>query len=532
MLQSGIFNKRLSLKYNLLEKYHDGILTSFHHILSVYNFDAGAVYLPSPNNTNIFKLVYSVGFPPEYTENIQTVVQGFGFGGTTVSLHSVRISEDTENDPRFVRPVVFKAGFRSFISVPLLAGEKVMGLLNFGYQESKKFTLEQRETLSLLGNLFGLYLKDHLSLRISIEQERQIKKMYVLGTELFRINDLNHLCNIALEESMVLLNANCTFIILKPSNKVFAKGIKEKDSLFTPELINLLEKDTNKVPLIIERSSLTEPALINFFNSCNIEKLNLMYLDLEDTAIAILAFGQEHNQYKDFDIISLTQIGNNLLVAMRKYLYIKESQDHAIAKEYSRISRELHDSLAQQLSAIANKLEFIQRQNANEEVPYSVLDEIQECKDLVYLTNNDIHDTILGLRLLKTEEDDSFTDIVNKYLQSFMSSYPDIELNIEINQLNCQMPMNTQIQLFRIIQESLTNIRKHSKARSASISITQQNNQLLIKIDDNGQGFDKSNKSVGYGLSVMRERAEEIGAIFKITSCQKQGTQITVSVQV
>ncbi|MDD3654398.1 MAG: GAF domain-containing sensor histidine kinase [Desulfotomaculaceae bacterium] len=529
MLKSGIVHKNLT--NNLLENYR-GVLTSFHHVLSVYNFDAGAVYLPSPNNTNIFELVYSVGFPPEYFENVRTVVQGIGFGGTTVTLHSVRISEDTDNDPRFVRPVVFKSGFRSFISVPLLAEEDVIGLLNFGYRESMKFTLQQRETLSLLGNLIGLYFKDHLNLRVSIEQERQIKKMYVLGSELFRIHDLNRLCNIALEESMVLLNANCTFLILKPSNEVFAKGINKQDSLFTPELIGELEKEISNKPLIIERSSLKESALINFFNSCNLEKLYLLRLDLEDTAMAILAFGQECNQYKDFDTVSLTQIGNNLSVAMRKYFYNKDLQDYAVAKEYSRISCELHDSLAQQLSAIANKLEFIERQNNNGRVPSPVVEEIQECKDLVYLTIHDVRDAILGLRLLKPEEDDSFTDMVSKYLHSFAHRCPDIELITEIDQLGCQIPANIQIQLFRIIQESLTNIRKHSKARSASVSIKQYSNQVLIEIDDNGQGFDENKQYTGYGLSVMRERAEEIGANFKITSRQNQGTHIMISVEV
>jgi len=526
-MQSVILDK--NPKHNILEIY-SGLLINFHHTLSLYNFDAGAVYLPS--DENIFELVYSVGFPPEYTENIHTVTKGVGFGGTTLALRSVRISEDTEDDPRIIRPVVFKSGFKSFISVPLLAGENIMGLFNFGYHESMKFTLEQREALSLLGNILGLYLKDHINLRISTEQERQIKKMYVLGTELFRIHDMNSICNIALEESMVLMNAVCAFIILKPSNEVFSKGIIKCDELFTPELIKALNPNTKTKPVIIDRSTSTKPVLIGFLDTYHLERLYLIHLGLDDMPMAVLAFGQKRNQHKFFDLITLTQISNNLSVAMSRYLYNKKAQDHAVVKEYSRISREMHDSLAQQVSAISNKLEFIKRLNTEEQIiPAPVLAEIQECQELVKLTIHCVRDSILDLRLLTTEEGNSFNDIVSKYLNSFAHNHPDIKFDIEIGSLECHVPMNIQIQLFRIIQESLTNTQKHSKASCASISITQEQNHLIIKISDNGKGFDDKKQTSGFGLSVMRERAEEIGANLEITSSPNQGTQITVFVE-
>lgn len=177
-------------------------------------------------------------------------------------------------------------------------------------------------------------------------------------------------------------------------------------------------------------------------------------------------------------MLACNQIGRNLSVAISRYFYNKNTQEHAVLKEQNRISRELHDSLAQQLSAVANKLEFIERQIVSEESLNLILPEIKQLKDLVELTNNDVRESISGLRLLKPDDNYSFAEVIEKYLTVFKKTCPDIEIDIDIAQHNLIIPFNIQIQLFRIIQEGLTNIRKHSKATKVSVSLKFYNNSL------------------------------------------------------
>jgi signal transduction histidine kinase len=85
-----------------------------------------------------------------------------------------------------------------------------------------------------------------------------------------------------------------------------------------------------------------------------------------------------------------------------------------------------------------------------------------------------------------------------------------------------------EIALYRIVQESMNNISKHSQATEASISITTHSGQLELRIHDNGQGFDPENTSAGHGLGGMRERATLIGATIDIVSQPGQGTEVIV----
>ena len=88
-------------------------------------------------------------------------------------------------------------------------------------------------------------------------------------------------------------------------------------------------------------------------------------------------------------------------------------------------------------------------------------------------------------------------------------------------------------QIFRIVQEALNNIRKHSNASKVSVDVSQNNGTIQFKINDNGIGFDTIDAEEGQasrlGLYNMKKRADEIGADFKIVSNIGEGTQVIIS---
>jgi signal transduction histidine kinase len=95
---------------------------------------------------------------------------------------------------------------------------------------------------------------------------------------------------------------------------------------------------------------------------------------------------------------------------------------------------------------------------------------------------------------------------------------------------DCSLPTEVQIALYRIAQESLNNVTKHSQASQATVNLNCQPDRVTMSISDNGRGFNpESIQPHQLGLSIMRERAQAISATLSIQSQPGQGTELTVT---
>ena len=122
---------------------------------------------------------------------------------------------------------------------------------------------------------------------------------------------------------------------------------------------------------------------------------------------------------------------------------------------------------------------------------------------------------------------------IDDYAESFyrMSGVRvDVKMDERIESLN--LPAEAELQLIRIMQEALANIRKHSQSEEAWIDLTVDNGALIMTIGDQGVGFDTEKTPSGrgphFGLASMRERAQSIGAHFNIDSEPGEGTRVEV----
>jgi len=92
------------------------------------------------------------------------------------------------------------------------------------------------------------------------------------------------------------------------------------------------------------------------------------------------------------------------------------------------------------------------------------------------------------------------------------------------------------VQLLRVVQEALSNVRKHARAKHAWVSLRRAQDQALLEIRDDGQGFDPAHPTRGFGprfgLQSMRERVESIHGVFTVHSAPGQGTRIQVTVPI
>ena len=214
-----------------------------------------------------------------------------------------------------------------------------------------------------------------------------------------------------------------------------------------------------------------------------------------------------------------------------------------IETERSRISKEIHDTVLQDIKALSFKYELIDSADVqnNESLKDELISQTNSCiSQLRAICNNltpielsgnnkDINGFILAIHNLI----DQFT------AKSGIECILKMQDKLDISSLSMKQTIN----IFRIIQEALNNIEKHAKASIVSIIITiiENNNQKMLKVDitDNGTGFnsEKLLKETAlqyghFGISNMRNRAKDINASFSISSEINSGTEIKLEVPV
>jgi len=198
-----------------------------------------------------------------------------------------------------------------------------------------------------------------------------------------------------------------------------------------------------------------------------------------------------------------------------------ESQEN----ERKRVAAELHDSLGQDLLIIKNKaLVSIKKTNDLEKFKK----EMSEISDLTSATLNDVREISYNLRpyeldrlgLTKTIE--SMIDRANNSTNIiFVANIDDID--------KVYIP-EVEINIYRIIQESLNNVIKHSEAKEVIVSVLKRQNEILVNISDDGKGFDVRNtKRKGFGLKGIEERVKLMGGSFEIESERGRGTKLIVN---
>jgi signal transduction histidine kinase len=210
----------------------------------------------------------------------------------------------------------------------------------------------------------------------------------------------------------------------------------------------------------------------------------------------------------------------------------RQLRQEAIVEERERIGRELHDGLAQMLAYINAKAMAIRLLLGKQQfqAAESHLRQLEAASRELFV---DVRESILGLQMVR-QPDIHLADLLRDYGERFsqLSDVP-VEVAISPEAEDAELPAETELQLLRIVQEALTNIRKHAAATHARVSFHQRDGQLELAVSDDGQGFEPepdpaAQPRAHFGLSIMRERAESIGAEFSIESKPTAGACITV----
>jgi NarL family two-component system sensor histidine kinase LiaS len=229
------------------------------------------------------------------------------------------------------------------------------------------------------------------------------------------------------------------------------------------------------------------------------------------------------------EIAQFTRRLDNMAEQLQSLL--RRRQDMAVSEERNRLARDLHDSAKQQ--ALAASFELGTALTLFDRDPQASKKHLVEADDLVDTVRKELTNLVDELRPqpiegLLTGQD--FSETLKAHALEW-SQRSGIEMDIRTDG-DTEIPVETRETLFRIAQEALANIARHSSAMHADLSLEFGPEAVTLTIKDDGQGFDPHVPHDGVGLASMRERAEASGGSFALESAPGQGVQIIVTLPV
>jgi signal transduction histidine kinase len=193
--------------------------------------------------------------------------------------------------------------------------------------------------------------------------------------------------------------------------------------------------------------------------------------------------------------------------------------------ERQRLSRELHDGLGQSLIAQKLRLESIKPDDLNKSV--ISLDELKLCSDQLVDEVRRISNALMPAQLTQF----GLISALRQHCDE-VSKYSNVEVSFDPAGNFEFMSRKTKTYLFRIVQEALNNMVKHSFATIATLEIAQTKENIFLSISDNGRGFNTENACPGNGINNMRERTSLLHGTFSINSQPGSGTTIEIQIPI
>ncbi|HEV2029913.1 MAG TPA: histidine kinase [Candidatus Dormibacteraeota bacterium] len=231
-----------------------------------------------------------------------------------------------------------------------------------------------------------------------------------------------------------------------------------------------------------------------------------------------------HDAFSPADLEVLRELAVHVGAAAKSVLLTRELQRSrerlvaARAEERRRLRRDLHDGLSPQLVGVALKLDGIR--NRLEEMP-EVRRELDELADRTRAAIADVRRIVYALRPPALDE----LGLIAAIRQSADVDGSGIDICIDAREGLPALPAAVEVAAYRIAQEAVTNVVRHSGARNCRLSVTLEGGVLRLEVSDDGAGL-SPNASAGVGLSSMRERAEELGGRLELETAVGGGTRI------
>jgi PAS domain S-box-containing protein len=192
--------------------------------------------------------------------------------------------------------------------------------------------------------------------------------------------------------------------------------------------------------------------------------------------------------------------------------------------ERRRIARDLHDIVLQDLSGALQSLRLAHLQIKKPGISFDFEEEVEALRRATSGLRSAIYD-------LRHEKERPFAESVESLVNLNRQVNPDCKIRLAVDGgFPEELPGEVRVELLRVLQEALTNARRHSGASNVEVRLRTEDEVLVAGVIDDGRGFDHASTRAGVGLSAMRERVEGLGGKIEVKSSPGEGTRVAVRV--
>ncbi len=231
-----------------------------------------------------------------------------------------------------------------------------------------------------------------------------------------------------------------------------------------------------------------------------------------------------HRPFSSSERVVLESIAHQMLIAIEHARLTEQIESGAVVAERARLAREMHDGLAQILGFLSlqmQSLESLVSQGKLEET----LAELRRARERIREAQAEVRENILNLRTVLSINGDVVPFLCETIAQ--FGAQNGIETHVQnASQPRTRLSPICEVQLVRVMQEALANVRQHAEANNLWVAFEESGSGLHVMIRDDGVGFVEPALDKHFGLTTMRERSESVHGTLKIDSTPGQGTRI------
>src|ERR1700722_7869282 len=256
-------------------------------------------------------------------------------------------------------------------------------------------------------------------------------------------------------------------------------------------------------------------------------------LDLAGHPAGRLMLGNARRRLIPQDLRWLERIVRRLGQPLQNLFLLRHIRAHAIEAERSRISREIHDGILQTLLSVDIQLDVLRRKVPGD--PNQAVSGLASLQQTVRNETDELRRMVTDMRPLRVHSAD-LVDLMRGFAERFRNESV-LGLDLLIDAAELQIPDRVCRDLFQIYRESLHNVKKHAHASHVVVKLWQNESQVVLVVDDNGDGFSFAGRFSGDELDRLRlgpiyikERTRSVGGVLTVESTPGHGARLTIEV--
>ena len=494
--------------------------------------------------------------PKAYIDAIDGSVIGPSAGSCGTAAYRAKpvIVSDIANDPLWTRyrDIALPHGLRACWSSPILSSQaKVLGTFAIYYREPRTPTPQQLEIIEQITDLASIALerkRAEEAVRASEQVARGqvealVQSLDILATapppEKFIGQMLSTIGRFLNAQSVILwlLDEATDSVVLRAGAEGINLVAVENGHPFLTDPMSWKENEGLQEMLFtgvpqacedIETDPRVSNTLRNYFRANGTKKFLTIPTLVGGRVNGFIGIRHgDRPPYRPEEIELAQALAHQAMFAIQLNEFAEQSQQAAVLKERNRMARDIHDTLAQGLTGV-----IVQLQAAEDATLRGYKkDARNHLRNAQALARHGLNEARRSVRALRPQalEDATFWEALKGLIKSATAG-TSLQTEFRVRGAMRELPPMAQENLLHIGQEALTNTLKYAHATRFETRLNFNANEVRLELHDNGNGFKMNERHYGFGLTGMRERAEQMNGVLTVAAARGKGTKIVVLV--